>query len=64
MPRTPSGELTGLEPVEPGPGGIANWRPGHTQPPPPPAPGELNRYVSASAGGKDMFEYGGVLRKP
>ncbi|MBB4929592.1 hypothetical protein F4561_000412 [Lipingzhangella halophila] len=65
--RTPDvldGWLRELEPVEPGLGDIVNWRPDPTQPPLPPAPGELNRYVGASAGGKDMFEYGGVLRKP
>lgn len=54
----------GLEPVEPGLVNLLHWRPDPGQPPLPPAPDELAQFVGASRMGRDMCEYGGVLRKP
>ncbi|WUH99544.1 SAM-dependent methyltransferase [Spirillospora sp. NBC_00431] len=54
----------GLEPVEPGLDNLLNWRPDPDQPPLPPVPEELAQFVGASRIGRDMCEYGGVLRKP
>ncbi|WP_269757160.1 hypothetical protein [Actinomadura violacea] len=39
------------------------WRPDPGQPPLAPVPGELAPFVGASKMGRDMCEYGGVLRK-
>ncbi|WP_242608555.1 SAM-dependent methyltransferase [Actinomadura formosensis] len=54
----------GLEPVEPGLVNLLHWRPDPDQPPLPPVPDELAQFVGASRMGRDMCEYGGVLRKP
>jgi hypothetical protein len=56
--------LAGLEPVDPGLLDINDWRPDPEQPPLEPCPPELRQYLGATAGGKRMYEYGGVLRKP
>ncbi|MFC4050221.1 SAM-dependent methyltransferase [Actinomadura syzygii] len=54
----------GLEPVEPGLVDVVNWRPDLEQPRLAPVPSELKRYAGASKLGRDLTEYGGVLRKP
>ncbi|TYK49410.1 SAM-dependent methyltransferase [Actinomadura decatromicini] len=56
--------LDGLEPVEPGLVNLLHWRPDPDQPPLPPVPEELAAFEGASKMGRDMCEYGGVLRKP
>ncbi|WP_028848509.1 SAM-dependent methyltransferase [Thermocrispum agreste] len=56
--------LDGLEPVEPGLVNIDDWRPDPDQPPLNPVPPELRIYEGMSAKNPEMFEYGGVLRKP
>ncbi len=53
-----------LHPVEPGLRDINDWRPDPDQPPLPPTPAELRPFEGASHLGKELFEYGGVLRKP
>ncbi|XRQ14462.1 SAM-dependent methyltransferase [Actinomadura welshii] len=52
-----------LEPVEPGLVDVVNWRPDPDQPPLAPVPEELLPYVGASKMGRDLTEYGGILRK-
>ncbi|MBO2458348.1 hypothetical protein J4709_12300 [Actinomadura sp. LCR2-06] len=42
---------------------LMEWRPDPGQPPLAPVPGELAPFVGASKMGRDMCEYGGVLRK-
>ena len=54
----------GLEPVEPGLVDINNWRPDPNQPPLAPVPEELKTYEGASKLHKELFEYGGLFRKP
>ncbi|MFC4050190.1 SAM-dependent methyltransferase [Actinomadura syzygii] len=56
--------VDGLEPVEPGLDNLLHWRPDPDQPPLPPVPAELAAFEGASKMGRDMCEYGGVLRKP
>lgn len=56
--------LDGLEPVEPGLVNLLHWRPDPDQPPLPPVPDELAQFAGASRMGRDVCEYGGVLRKP
>ena len=53
-----------LEPVEPGLTDIVDWRPDPAQPPLAPVPEELSAFAGASKTGRDLAEYGGVLRKP
>ncbi|GAA4227571.1 SAM-dependent methyltransferase [Actinomadura meridiana] len=54
----------GLEVVEPGLVDLGDWRPDPNQPPLAPVPAELRPYAGASRLGRDINEYGGVLRKP
>lgn len=56
--------LDGLEPVDPGLVNLLHWRPDPNQPPLPPVPEALSAFEGASKMGRDMCEYGGVLRKP
>ncbi|MFI0368814.1 SAM-dependent methyltransferase [Actinomadura sp. 1N219] len=53
----------GLKAVEPGLVDIVQWRPDPEQPPLAPVPAELRPYAGASKLGRDLTEYGGVLRK-
>ncbi|WP_433328289.1 SAM-dependent methyltransferase [Spirillospora sp. CA-294931] len=65
--RTPAelGALCdGLEPVAPGLVNVLDWNPDATQPPLAPVPAELTPYVGITARNKDLYEYGGLLRKP
>ncbi|MGH3240799.1 MAG: SAM-dependent methyltransferase [Spirillospora sp.] len=56
--------LTGLIPVPPGLGDVADWRPDPGQPPLADPPTEAERYLGASEHNKDFREYGGLLHKP
>jgi SAM-dependent methyltransferase len=56
--------MAGLEPVEPGLVNINDWRPDPAQADLNPVPPELHPFVGASEKNKELFEYGGVLRKP
>jgi SAM-dependent methyltransferase len=56
--------MAGLEPVEPGLVDIKHWRPDPNQPELDPVPPELYQYVGAAERNKNIYEYGGVLRKP
>jgi hypothetical protein len=56
--------LDGLEPVEPGLVNLVNWRPLEIQPPLEPTPQELSEYEGISRVDTNLYEYGGVLRKP
>ncbi|MGH3342440.1 MAG: SAM-dependent methyltransferase [Carbonactinosporaceae bacterium] len=65
--RTPSelnAFLDGLEPVEPGLLNLVDWRPDPDQPPLDPVPPELVPYAGVTDPGRDIYEYGGLLRKP
>jgi SAM-dependent methyltransferase len=54
----------GLEPVEPGLMNLKNWRPDPGQPPLEPVPEQIASYVGITETRTDVYEYGGVLRKP
>ncbi|MFI0479764.1 SAM-dependent methyltransferase [Actinomadura sp. 9N215] len=54
----------GLDAVEPGLVDVVDWRPDPAQPPLAPVPAELRQYAGASRLGRDLTEYGGVLRRP
>lgn len=56
--------LDGLEPVDPGLVNLLEWRPDRFQPPLQEAPAELADYLGITETRKDLYEYGGVLRKP
>ncbi|MDS1270665.1 SAM-dependent methyltransferase [Lipingzhangella sp. LS1_29] len=56
--------LAGLDPVAPGLGDITDWRPDPDQPELSPLPPELQPFLGASQRRKELYEYGGVLRKP
>jgi hypothetical protein len=56
--------LDGLEPVEPGLVNLVNWRPLEIQPALEPTPQELSEYEGISRVDTNLYEYGGVLRKP
>lgn len=56
--------LDGLEPVEPGLVNVVDWRPDPDQPPLDPVDPELVPYLGATERNKEIYEYGGVLRKP
>ncbi|WP_242614696.1 SAM-dependent methyltransferase [Actinomadura roseirufa] len=56
--------LDGLEPAEPGLVNLLDWRPDPFQPPLEEAPEELASYLGITETSKDLYEYGGVLRKP
>lgn len=66
--RTPAevdGLFDGLEPVAPGLGNLVDWRPDPNQPPLMPVPEPLLRYVGATEQhSSNVYEYGGILRKP
>ncbi|TDC51188.1 hypothetical protein E1281_20855 [Actinomadura sp. KC345] len=53
-----------LVPVEPGLTDIVDWRPDPGQPPLAPVPEELSAFAGASKMGRDLTEYGGILRRP
>ncbi|MCM6775398.1 SAM-dependent methyltransferase [Nocardia sp. CDC141] len=54
----------GLEPVEPGLVNLVDWRPDPDQPPLAPVPEPLLPYVGAATRRHNVYEYGGILRKP
>ncbi len=54
----------GLEPVAPGLLDVVNWRPDPNQPELEPVPEPLLPYIGAAARRTNVYEYGGVLRKP
>ena len=56
--------MEGLEPVEPGLVNIRDWRPDPNQPPLDPVPPQLEPYEGAAKRNLQIYEYGGVLRKP
>lgn len=56
--------LDGLEPVEPGLVNLKDWRPDPSQPPLEPVPPQLHKYVGVTKTRTDVYEYGGVARKP
>lgn len=53
-----------LEPIAPGLVNLVDWRPDPSQPPLRPAPEALQQYLGATAHHTDVYEYGGILRKP
>ncbi|WP_407560887.1 SAM-dependent methyltransferase [Streptomyces sp. 184] len=63
-PRQVDAFTDGLEPVSPGMGNIADWRPDPDQPPLPPVPPELQKYVGTTKKSNRLYDYGGLLRKP
>ncbi|GAA2126045.1 SAM-dependent methyltransferase [Streptomyces synnematoformans] len=63
-PRQVDAFTDGLEPVAPGMGNIAEWRPDPSQPPLPPVPPELQKYVGITQKSTRLYDYGGLLRKP
>lgn len=65
--RTPAefdAMMAGLEALEPGLVNLKHWRPDPTQPELEPVPVELHPYVGITEKNQDVYEYGGVLRKP
>ncbi|MGH3434433.1 MAG: SAM-dependent methyltransferase [Thermocrispum sp.] len=56
--------MDGLEPLEPGMVNLKRWRPDPSQPPLDPVPAQLHPYVGITEKNTDVYEYGGVLRKP
>ena len=54
----------GLEPVEPGFVNLKQWRPDPNQPALQPVPAPLYPYIGITDTNTDVYEYGGVLRKP
>ncbi|MGI5121583.1 SAM-dependent methyltransferase [Marinactinospora thermotolerans] len=56
--------VEGLEPLEPGLIDITGWHPDPGQPPLPPVPEPLRPYLGRSDSAKNIWEMGGVLRKP
>ncbi|MEV0293716.1 SAM-dependent methyltransferase [Nocardia sp. NPDC050710] len=56
--------FVGLEPVDPGLTNLIDWRPDPDQPPLEPVPEQLFPYVGATKQRTDVYEYGGILRKP
>ncbi|MGW0733183.1 SAM-dependent methyltransferase [Streptomyces sp. NPDC002851] len=54
----------GLEPVSPGLVDLPDWRPDPSQPDLDPVPADLAQYVGATQQNKQVYEYGGLLRKP
>jgi S-adenosyl methyltransferase len=64
VPSEVDGFLDGLEPVEPGLGNLINWRPDPTQPELADVPDELKSFDGYTTDRGDVYEYGGILRKP
>jgi hypothetical protein len=56
--------LGGLEPVEPGMVNLVDWRPDPKQPPLEPVDKPLVPYLGATERNANIYEYGGVARKP
>ncbi|MGH8792068.1 MAG: SAM-dependent methyltransferase [Stackebrandtia sp.] len=56
--------VDGLEPVEPGLVNVENWRPDPSQPPLPRPDQALAGHLGVTKYSRDVYEYGGVLRKP
>ncbi|RDI63368.1 SAM-dependent methyltransferase [Nocardia pseudobrasiliensis] len=54
----------GLEPIEPGLVNLVDWRPDPNQPPLEPVPEPLRPYSGATERRSNVYEYGGILRKP
>ncbi|MFD6160926.1 SAM-dependent methyltransferase [Nocardia sp. NPDC060256] len=54
----------GLEPVDPGLRNLVDWRPDPNQPPLQSVPEPLLKYVGATERRTNVYEYGGILRKP
>ncbi|MBH0776466.1 SAM-dependent methyltransferase [Nocardia bovistercoris] len=54
----------GLEPIEPGFTNLIDWRPDPDQPPLEPVPEQLLSYVGTTKTRTEVYEYGGILRKP
>jgi hypothetical protein len=65
--RTPAefaAMFDGLEPVEPGLVNLKNRRPDPAQPSLRPVPDQIASYVGVTETRTDVYEYGGILRKP
>lgn len=56
--------FTGLEPVEPGLVNLKDWRPDPNQPPLEDVPDQLAPYLGITQTHTEVYEYGGILRKP
>ncbi|WP_405162851.1 SAM-dependent methyltransferase [Nocardia sp. NBC_01499] len=54
----------GLEQITPGLVNLVDWRPDPNQPPLEPVPEPLRRYIGATERRTNVYEYGGILRKP